>query len=144
MDINDNKNIDMKSYNYYELKNKERINKVTSDNEKSRTHELVKYFVGKEGETLENVIKDIIEITDVSEINKEVLKRKVSIHPMYIDLIKEFYELNKNTLNGIDKEWISSFKSLANKIVWTIRLNKNKSKTYEFHLNQALLIGSQL
>jgi hypothetical protein len=134
----------MESYSYYKLKNEHRISKIKSDLEKSRTPELVKEFVGKEDETLNSVIKKIIEINDVSDINKEVIKWKISIHPMYIDLIKEFYELNESAVNNIDKEWISSFKSLANKIVWEIRLNKNKSKTYEFHLNQALLVGIQL
>jgi hypothetical protein len=134
----------MNSYRYYELKNEKRINKIRSDNEKSRTPEIVSYFVGKESETLDSVIKTIIEINDINEINKEVLKRKKSIHPIYIDLIKEFYELNESTVNDIDKEWISSFKSLANKIVWEIRLNNNSSNTYEFHLNQVRLIGIQL
>jgi hypothetical protein len=134
----------MKSIGYYELENKNRINKIKSENEKSKTPELVKYFLGKEDEALESILKNIIEITDVSEINKEVIKRKISIHPMYIDLIKEFYELNQGSVDGISKEWISTFKSLANKIVWKIRLNKSKSKTYEFHLNQARLIGIQL
>jgi hypothetical protein len=134
----------MKSYSYYKLKNEHRISEIKSDFEKSRTPELVKEFVGKEDETLNSVIKNIIETNDVSEINKEVIKWKISIHPMYIDLIKEFYELNESAVNNIDKEWISSFKSLANKIVWKIRLNKNKSKTYEFHLNQALLVGIQI
>lgn len=134
----------MESYSYYKLKNEHRISKIKSDLEKSRTPELIKEFVGKEDETLNIVIKNIIEINDVSNINKEVIKWKISIHPMYIDLIKEFYELNESAVNNIDKEWISSFKSLANKIVWEIRLNKNKSKNYEFHLNQSLLIGIQL
>lgn len=134
----------MESYSYYKLKNEHRISKIKSDIEKSRTPELVKEFVGKEDETLNSVIKKIIKINDVSDINKEVIKWKISIHPMYIDLIKDFYELNEIAVNNIDKEWISSFKSLANKIVWEIRLNKNKSKTYEFHLNQALLVGIQL
>ncbi|WP_123803512.1 hypothetical protein [Maribacter sp. 4G9] len=111
------KNIDMNSYRHYGLENEKRINKIKSDNEKSRTPELVNYFVGKESETLDSVIKTIIKINDVNEINKEVLKRKISIHPMYIDLIKEFYELNESTVNEIDEEWTSSFKSLANKIV---------------------------
>jgi DNA primase large subunit len=134
----------MESYSYYKLKNEHRISKIKSDLEKSRTPELIKEFVGKEDETLNIVIKNIIEINDVSNINKEVIKWKISIHPMYIDLIKEFYELNESAVNNIDKEWISSFKSLANKILWEIRLNKNKSKNYEFHLNQSLLIGIQL
>lgn len=140
----DTKFLDMNSYNHYELENEKRINKIKSNNEKSRTPELNGYFIGKEDETLERVIKNIIEITDISKINKEVLKGKVSIHPMYIDLIKEFYQLNESNVNEIDREWISSFKSLANKIVWRIRLSKNKSKTYEFHLNQSRLIGIQL
>ena len=134
----------MNSYRCYELENEKRINKIKSDNEKSRTPELISYFVGKESETLDSVIKTIIEINNINEINKEVLKRKISIHPMYIDLIKEFYELNEMTANEIDQEWISSFKSLANKIVWEIRMSKNKSTTYEFHLNQSRLIGIQL
>ena len=134
----------MNSYRYYELENEKRINKIKSDNEKSRTPELISYFVGKESETLDSIIKTIIEINDINEINKEVLKRKISIHPMYIDLIKEFYELNETTVNEIDQEWVSSFKSLANKIVWEIRMSKNKSTAYEFHLNQAHLIGIQL
>ena len=137
-------NKNMESYSYYKLKNENRISKIKSDLEESRTPELIKEFVGKEDETLNIVIKNIIEINDVSNINKEVIKWKISIHPMYIDLIKEFYELNENAVNNIDKIWISSFKSLANKIVWEIRLNKNKSKNYEFHLNQSLLIGIQL
>ena len=134
----------MKDHNYYELENENRINKIKHNNEKSRTPELNNYFIGKESETLESVIKNIIEINNVSEINKEVIKRKTSIHPMYIDLIKEFYELNESNVNEIDKEWVSSFKSLANKIVWSIRFSKNNSKSYEFHLNQAHLIGIQL
>ena len=134
----------MKNYRYYELENENRINKIKSNNEKSRTPELNNYFIGKESETLDSVINNIIEINDVSDINKEVIKRKLSIHPMYIDLIKEFYELNESNVNKIDKEWISSFKSLAEKIVWSIRLSKTNSKYYEFHLNQAHLIGIQL
>ena len=137
-------NKNMESYSYYKLKNENRISKIKSDLEESRTPELIKEFVGKEDENLNSVIKNIIEINDISNINKEVNKWKISIHPMYIDLIKEFYELNENAVNNIDKIWISSFKSLANKIVWEIRLNKNKSKNYEFHLNQSLLIGIQL
>lgn len=134
----------MESNSYYKLKNDHRISEIRAQLKESRTPELVKEFLGKEGETLNIVIKNIIEINDVSDINKEVIKWKISIHPMYIDLIKEFYGLNESAVNNIDKEWISSFKSLANKIVWEIRLNKNKSKTYEFHLNQALLVGIQL
>ncbi|MFT4757765.1 MAG: hypothetical protein ACI91R_002422, partial [Vicingaceae bacterium] len=103
----------MKSYSYYKLKNEHRISEIKSDFEKSRTPELVKEFVGKEDETLNSVIKKIIKINDVSDINKEVIKWKISIHPMYIDLIKDFYELNEIAVNNIDKEWISSFKSLA-------------------------------
>jgi hypothetical protein len=137
-------NKNMESYSYYKLKNENRISKIKSDLEESRTPELIKEFVGKEDENLNSVIKNIIEINDISNINNEVNKWKISIHPMYIDLIKEFYELNENAVNNIDKIWISSFKSLANKIVWEIRLNKNKSKNYEFHLNQSLLIGIQL
>lgn len=134
----------MESYSYYKLKNERRVNKIKSDLKESRTPELVKEFVGKEDETLNFVIKNIIETNDISEINKEVIKREISIHPMYIDLIKEFYELNENTVSNIDKEWVTYFKDLANQIVWKIKFSKNKSKTYEFHLNQALLIGIQL
>lgn len=134
----------MESREYYQLENEKRINKIKFDNEKSRTPELISYFVGKESETLDSVIKTIIEINDINEINKQVLSRKISIHPMYIDLIKEFYELKEDSVNEINKEWISSFKSLANDIVWKIRFSKNKSKTYEFHLNQSLLVGIQL
>jgi hypothetical protein len=65
----------MKSIGYYELENKNRINKIKSENEKSKTPELVKYFLGKEDEALESILKNIIEITDVSEIKKEVIKR---------------------------------------------------------------------
>lgn len=134
----------MKNRRYYELENENRINKIKFDNENSRTSELVKYFVGNEDKSLDSLLDNVIEFNNISDIKKEVKGSKLSIHPMYIDLIKEFYELNESSVNEIDKEWISSFKSLANKIVWKIRLEKNKTKNHEFHLHKCLLVGIQL
>jgi len=134
----------MKSEEYYKIKESERINKIKEDNEKSRSPELIKSFIGNEDKSLDYLLEYIIELTDVSEIKREVNSRKLFIHPMYIDLIKEYYELNEEKAKEIDEEWVSSFKSIANNILWKIRLKKNTIKSYEFHLNQAQLVGIQL
>lgn len=123
---------------------REEYYKIKDDNEKSRSPELVKLYIGNEDKSLDKLLEYIIEITDVSEIKRRVDNSKLSIHPMYIDLIKEFYELNEEKAKEIEEEWVSSFKSIANNIIWKIRLKKNTIKSYEFHLNQAQLVVNQL
>jgi hypothetical protein len=108
----------MKSEEYYKLTERIRVKDIKENAEESYEQELVNLMeeVFKEG--IDRLIKKIISLNDLEVINKELNEFKHSVTERDLDIIKEFFSLNNESVYKLDYYWVKELKRFGKNVLF--------------------------
>lgn len=128
----------MKTEDYYKNAELKKNSKITNELNNSKSSELLKEFIGNEEKYKSLLIKMIIKSNDltIDKVYEIIENQKLFITVKDYDLFKEFFILEKNIIEKLEKNWLTEFRILGKLFLLEIYFKRNKENEEKSIINQ--------